>query len=715
MRGPLKRLADSTLPFWLLAAAALALFAAASAWRLPAAALRGDEGTYLAMAASLARDGDLAFGSADAAWAAGRPGGVALILERTARGISYSKPVLYPLLAAPFAAVAGAGGLVVLNALGLALGLVLARALLTRVGARPRATETVLTVLFAAAVVPYVVWRMAEAVEVGLAAGGLALALAAERPAAVAPRGWAERWLAARWAAPVGSLLLGLLVGLREPHAAIAVVPAAAALGARDLRRAAKSVAAVAVGYGAVLALTWALTGAVNPYKATRATFTAATGWPAGPSAATALGRFDNGDDLATSTLSARPDLRPSLTAYATLYLFVGRHSGLVAYLPALLLLAAIALGARERVALAALGGVAALAAFYLVWWPTNYFGGEAFLGNRYLLAGYPALLVALPRLPSRRALAAVWAVAALFGASGLASVAATGELDRTSQSHAHAGLFRLLPYESVASNIDGRRDRYWSDDFVRFVDPFARAGAWSFEIASGSPAAELEVATTRPGATTRWLVHADAPEATLVVSDWRRARRYPLAREGATSGGPVAVDLAPAWRVHPFWWSGGLAARARLVRFALETPAGRPATARVRYLGRREIPTVFARRAEVAPLPAEVRVPGVPAALPVRLTNTGDWAWKSDDVLPVQLGVRWLAFEGKGESGDQRIPLPRAVAPGETVALEVPLEPPAGGVYRVIVDLVLEDVTWFADKVGTPLAEGEITVRPGP
>ena len=54
MPGSLKRLAGSTLPFWLLAAAALALFAVCAPWRLPASALRGDEGTYLAMASSLA-------------------------------------------------------------------------------------------------------------------------------------------------------------------------------------------------------------------------------------------------------------------------------------------------------------------------------------------------------------------------------------------------------------------------------------------------------------------------------------------------------------------------------------------------------------------------------------------------------------------------------------------------------------------------------------
>jgi hypothetical protein len=715
MSGPLQRFAGSTLPFWLLAASALALFAAIGSLRLPSAELRGDEGTYLAMAASLARDGDLAFTAPDAAWAAARPDGVALILERTARGVTYSKPVLYPLLAAPFVAVAGASGMMVLNALALAAGFALARALLARVGARSRATETVLTVACAACVVPYVAWRMAESLEVGLAAGGLALALAVERPAAGAARGWTERLLAARRAPLAGALLLGLLVGLREPQALVALVPAVAALTRRDVRHAAKSVAAVTAGYLVVLGLTWALTGAVNPYKAPRTTFNAETGWPVGAGADNALARFASDDDLATSSLSARPDLQPALTAYSTLYFFVGRHSGLLAYLPALLVLAAVALGARERVALAALGGAAALAVFYLVWWPSNYFGGETFLGNRYLLAAYPALLVALPRLPSRRALAATWCVAAVFGVSAFVSVRRTAALDPTSQSHAHAGLFRALPYESTASGIDGRRDRYWSDDFLRFVDPYARVGRDSFEIDAGAPAAEIELASRRPDATSRWLVSARAPRATLVVSDWRRTRRYELTGRGETSGGPVEIELAPAWRVHPFWWSQGRAARARLVRFALETPDRRPATARVRYLGRRPLPASYARAVVAAPLPPEIRLPAPGASLHLRLSNTSGWTWSADDPLPVQIGVRWLAFAGEGSSGEQRVPLPRPLGNGGTEELDVPLEPPGAGRYRVVVDLVAEDLAWFADKTGAPLAEGEVSVLPAP
>jgi hypothetical protein len=715
MRDVLKRISLSSAPFWLLAAVALSVLLAIRSDRLPERDLRGDEGTYVAMAASLARDNDLAFGPADAAWAAREPGGVAVILERTGQGIFYSKPVLFPLLASPFYALFGARGLVVFNVLVLLVALLAARALLVRLGTRGRATETLLTFVFAGAVAAYLVWRMAESLQIALATAGLALALSVERPTTQPARGALERFLELRGAPHVGAFLLGLLVGLREPHAVVALVPAGAAALRRDGRRAVTSTLAVAAGYLLVLALTWGLTGAAFPYKAARSTFNATTGYPAGEAAVGLSKRFENPDDLATSTLSLAPRWQPAVSAYSTLYFFVGRHSGLLGYLPFVLVLLVLALRRPDRVTLAAVSGFAGLALFFLIWWPANYFGGETFVGNRYILAACPALLLGLGRLPSRRALLAAWAVAAVAGASAWTSVARTGESDPTSQSHAHAGIFRWLPYESTASAIDGRRDRYWSGDFLRFVDPYARADPWSFELTAGEPAAEVEVATTWSGAPTTWLVAADRPGATFVVSDWLRSRGYKLSPAGTGSGGPVSVDLSPPWRVHPFWWSQGAFARDRLLRFRLVGGDGEAVTARVRYLGRRSIPEVFSRRVEAPPLPDSLvfGIPGRSAAWPLRLTNTGSWTWSSEDPLTVQLGVRYLPAPGEGRAahaGEVRIPLPKAVAPGESVEMTVPLDaPPTLGRYRVVVDLVLEDVTWFGDRTGSPLAAGEV------
>src|SRR5690606_36557690 len=122
----------TALAGWLFLAAALALFAAIRLQRAPMADLRGDEGTYVAMTASLARDGDLFFTAEDARRARERGGGAALILQRTQRGVGYSKPILYALVAAPFYLVAGERGMILFHLLALAGAFALVRASLAR-------------------------------------------------------------------------------------------------------------------------------------------------------------------------------------------------------------------------------------------------------------------------------------------------------------------------------------------------------------------------------------------------------------------------------------------------------------------------------------------------------------------------------------------------------------------------------------------------------
>lgn len=699
---------------WLFFAAALALLAAIRVQRAPMSDLRGDEGTYVAMTASLAADGDLRFTAEDAARATARGGGAALILQRTERGVSYSKPILYPLMAAPFHLVAGENGMILFHFVALAGAFALVGSLIARGADRGAATATVVIAVAGSIVLPYAFWRMSESLVVALAAAGLALALAGlrEAPAATAANR-AERLLAGRFAPEAGGLLLGLLVSLREPHAAVAAAPVLAALALRRWTRAARLAAAVAVAYLAVLALSWALTGTAQSYKALRTTFDATTGWPAGPGSEAALARFDDPERRATSTLGLAPVWKPRLTAYAAIYFWIGRHAGVVVSFPIAFALLAALLRRPDRVALAALASAAGLAVFYLVWWPSNFFGGETFVGNRYLLAAYPCLLVGLRRLPSARALAASAVLAAVVGLSALASVAGAGALDPTSQSHAHAGLYRLLPYESTASNIDGRRDRYWSGDFLRFVDPFAEVGAWSFTLDRRWPSAEIELGTVWAGDRTTWLVVTDAPRATLVVSDWWRTRRFALAEHpGGGAGGAIVVESAPAWRVHPFWWSEGEPAHARLLRFALETPDGSPARAQVRYLGREPLPVDFARLVHAAALPGEGAAGGS-ERVTLHLRNMSAWDWTSEATLPVQLGWRLRPLSGGAAPSEGRAPLPGKIRSGDAFEAELAVPwPETPGRYRLEIDLVIEDVAWFADRVGEPVAAGEVEIR---
>jgi hypothetical protein len=711
-----RTLVDSPRSGLAAALAATALLVALGALRAPGR-LIGDEGTYVAMAASLARDGDLRFEAADAAWARARsappPG---LILQQTAAGVSYSKPVLAPLLAAPWVALAGEGGIVLWHALALGAAFALARAALARRAGGARARETLLLFGLGSIVAPHVAWKTTEALQVALATAGLALALGGELPGDGSVS--ARRTLFARPSLRLaGAALLGLLGALREPNLLVAAVPAGAALAARDLRRALASALVSAASYGALVALTFALTGAPNPYKTARSTFDGTTGYPAGPGSAAARARFDVGTNLATSDLGPVPRLDPGRSAYAALYLAVGRHAGVVAYLaPALVLLWAARRRrdgpALDRTGRAALAGFLASALFYLLWWPENYFGGSTHLGNRYLLAAFPCLLFVPRALPARRALAAGWLVALAFGVSALVSVARTGGAAAGSQSHAHAGLFRLLPYESVASNIDGRRDRYWAGDFLRFVDPYAEVHATSFTLEAGAAAAEIEIATVWSGTPLRLLAVADAPEAAIVVSDWLGRERHRLgAAAGGRAGGTLRIEPSPAWRVHRYWWRSGRPYATRLVRVALEAPAG--TTARLRYLGRRPIPARgFEREVVALALPERARA-GTRGELFVALRNAGGFAWDAEESLPVLLAARLAPALG-GPEVEWRAPLPRRIEPGEAVEARLALDwPRAPGSYRLTVDLVLEDVGWFFEKTGAPLGAAVVAVEP--
>jgi len=698
---------------WILAALTVTLFTALGVLRHQPGWLRGDEGTYVAMAESLARDGDLTIDDRDAAWARSQPDRPAsLILERTPRGIAYSKPILYPLLALPFALVAGGAGLWFFNAAVVVLSLGLAAAALARRERGSAAVPTVVLFACASTVIPYFAWRMTESLQVALAAAGLSLALAAELGPPSGRRDLFSRAVDAPSAPWVGAALLGLLTGLREPNALVAAVPVLAMLAARRWRRAALLLAVTALGYLAVVAATWAMTGAPNPYKAIRATFNATTGYPV-ESEPLAKSRFDRQENLATSSMEARPAWKPRRSLYASIYFFVGRHSGLFAYFPAVLALLPAAFARSDRVGRAALAGFAGVALFYLVYWPTNYFGGETAIGNRYLLAAYPCLLFAPRRLPSAVARGAAWLAAFALGGSALFAVVRAGDIDPSTQSHTTAGLYRWLPYESVSPDIEGHRDRYWREDFVRFVDPFARVGETSFVLSSGEPAAEIEVATSWSGTPIQLLVQTEVPDATLVASDWRRRDRIALAPLLRGTTALVSWSPSVAWRVHPFWWQPEPAYRARLVRLGLVTASGRPATARLRYLGRRGVPEGdYASRLISLERPGSA-VAGGRDELGATMRNRCAWTWSSSDPLPVVLGVR-LTPLGGGEVREFRGPLEAPVPPGGRGAGRVVIDwPDRPGVYKLRFDLVVEGVAWFAEHGGEPLADFEITVSP--
>jgi hypothetical protein len=704
-------------------AAALALVVAAlllalAQLRTPGEQVFADEGTYLAMVESLVEDHDLRFADADRerVQAATERGRQEVILQRDDDGkVYYSKPIVYPLLAAPAYAVAGQPGLALFNALTLLATLWLAWRYLRRLAARDGADSglaelTLVTFVGAAVVLPYVFWRMGDLLQWCCALAGLILAL--ERPRLEPER--ADR-VGGREA--LGMALLALLVLLRISNGLVAVVPIAAALLARRWRRAAGLAVAGSAAIALLALLSWLLIGSVNPYRAIRTGFMPETGYPTALAEPALKERFDEFRRRHTTEVDSPARARQA--AFSALYFLAGRHSGLLLYFPAAALFACLALRRRNDAAgWAALAAFLGTAAFFVAWKPENYFGGATFIGNRYLLSFYPALLLALPRLPGRRALLLPWLVALPIYGSALYSESRAGRLDEGTQGHAYAGLLRALPFETTAQFLDGVRDRYWSGQLVRFVDPYADVDSVNFVLHADRPAAELELAQWEIPSGLRFFVATDAAHATLEVSDYKQTQRFPVGKDDGVArtplGAPVDVRPARAWRRHFFWFAERpYYVRSIRLKLVSADPAAR---ATLTFFGDPFLLEQMVNTNLHAVRWPERAVAGGQGTIGLRIENKGSRTWEPED--PATVTARWRIWQETAgapprliaESG--RLPLPRAelMTPFDVdLPLQWPAEP---GRYMVEVDLVLEHIAWFQDRLGKPLLRREIDVQ---
>ena len=672
--------------------------------RPPLGPLWGDEGTFVAMAASLALDGDLRFDDRDEMRARSQEPPTTVILQRTGRGVFYSKPVLFPFLAAPFYRLLGTNGVVIVNLLALVAALTLGWRHLRRLGPPDRAALTLVTFVGAAALLPYVAWRMSDVLQFSLALGGLVLSLGAR----AAGGGDDDDGSRPSPAAPVaGGLALGLLAAMRLPNAALAAAASLALFAQGRSSRALRVAVGAAVGFVLLSGLNLGLSGAASPYRAVRSSFNAEIGYPSEDGRGVVGERFDR---RPATHRAIGLDLQRS--AYAALYFVVGRHSGLAVYFPAAVLLLVTALRRPDRTAVILWLGAAALSVFYLLVLSSNYFGGSTFIGNRYYLVAYPVALVALRSLPGGRSIAACWLVALLAGGSALVSLERTRGMARDSQTHAHAGLFRLLPYESTTQSMDGQVERYWSGQFQRFLDPFARVAEASFEIHQSRPAAQVEIARNTGGEIVL-LARASAPAAELRIASGRASRSYRL---GSSDGGAhevVRFDPGSTWRRHHFWWWNDSLYEVHLLRFSVRSLGGEPATVELRYLGDgsalERVPQPEIQRAVV-----RWTADGTPR-LDLRVRNAGSGPWPAEGALPVRLGYRVLT-DGGLVHGEGTVALEETVRSGavldQSLAIDGPRDP---GRYSIEVDLIVEPLYRLESRRGEPLAVLELSIEEPP
>jgi hypothetical protein len=97
-----------------------------------------------------------------------------------------------------------------------------------------------------------------------------------------------------------------------------------------------------------------------------------------------------------------------------------------------------------------------------------------------------------------------------------------------------------------------------------------------------------------------------------------------------------------------------------------------------------------------------------------VVLENTGAATWRSRGEQGLQLSYHWLDRHGNAIVWDcERTPFPRPVAPGEVVALEVPIDAPRPpGRYVLRFDLVEEHAFWLSE-VGVATHDVDVDVAP--
>lgn len=518
------------------AVAAVLLCSFALTVNFPKAAFgfQSDGATYYALGHSLARDGDFAFERRDLVrvWEEFPTGPEGIFLkkgkqvevgldgrfpfislrttpdERDDR-LYFAKSYAYPLAAAPFVALFGTNGFLVLHALVLSLCLWLGYVWLSATTPRPLALGYTLAFLFASAAPVYLVWLTPEIFNLGLVFAGTFLwsyKLVARREGTSR----VERFLHGTAADYAAAVLLGI-AAFSKPTNVFAVGPLLLVVlwqrRWRDLFGIGSLFAAVVI---AMFAWNVAVTGEWNYQGGDRNTFYGGTGFPFQQPGKT----FDNTglsratNEVPTDVLFNRDALLRVLPRNV-LYFVLGRHTGLLPYFFPGLLSAALVIawwrrGAPFRWFLLASLGIGAVA--LLVYMPFTYSGGGGPIGNRYFLPYYALFFFLTP------ALRGVWPV--LVAAAGGALFTAQLVINPFYVSfhpaeHMKAGLFRWLPVElsllnDLPVNVNPPRVKqplggdppvlaYFLDD-----NAYGREGEW-FWVRGGSRAELILRAPARP------------------------------------------------------------------------------------------------------------------------------------------------------------------------------------------------------------------------
>jgi len=702
--------------------------------------LKADEPAYYLMALSLARDGDLECDTGDLARLFDEYPYLAafnliLMTDDAWNTVFFGKPYIYSLFAAPFAGAFGANGLVAFNMLMLMGMIWMGTAYLSRFNSAPIAALFSVGFFVLSTAFAYVFWLHPEIFNMACVAGSLFLVLHRFDDAPALGR-WAR--IGAKLFGPQtrpawSGALLALAVYNKPMLAAMALPSLFALWHGRQWRRLAIWMFAAVLSMAAVSGVAIGFTGHASAYLGVERMGVPVFDPQVMPVTPIDRPAAEKSPTTNSWTWLARiPEVDLGELTTHVGYFFVGRHTGLVPYMPfaVLSLLLFLLYGRRSAIRWLTLFSLASVALFFLIWIPFNWHGGGGFVGNRYFVNVYPGFLFLVTRIRP------AWLTAVGYGLGGLLlgpivfTPMGAPVPEPTLQAHVRNVPTRWFPlelafrkklpgYHGVSLSgawFFGRKDVLKPKKDEILVHGATQVELWMvtaqpieegavFEIRNGAPAnriiidlggdrRELEFAGNRAVRTeTVELLPEDAPEP--LKEGKRTVFAYRLLIDAETGFVPNAARNAKRkFPVNDFYQG-----------------------AAVSYLGTqsdldRDLFSVEWGECEIPGL----NPVGETLTVTTRLANSSTETWPSAGPTRVNLSYRWLDEEGHTVIPDGgRTPLPRDVAPGMSIEVEqavrAPLEP---GLYILELDLVRERVSWFSRKRDSSPCQGTVEVSPG-
>lgn len=363
----------------------------------------------------------------------------------------YGKSFIFPLVAAPFVAVFGTNGFLVLHALLMTACFACAYAFLAARSTPTAALVFAAAFLFVSVAPVYMVWLTPDFFNLAMVLLGYFFWAYKEVAAVrIAPLWWGSRLLAGTRSDIVAAMCLAVATFSRPTHALL-IAPIVTLL---VLRRQWRRLAIVGAAFGLLVVALFGwnvvITGEWNYQGGDRRTFYSGQG---GFPYQTDSSTFETtGLDRATNrvpieVLSSR-DAVFTVFRHNLGYFLFGRHAGFaVYYFPGVLAVWLFLWSGRGRPTwqwLTLAAGVGS-AIVFILYMPFTYSGGGGPVGNRYFLGAYPVFLFVTPPLARIGAGLVATGVGALFTAQ---LVINPFYVSFHPGEHTKQGLFRWLPIE---------------------------------------------------------------------------------------------------------------------------------------------------------------------------------------------------------------------------------------------------------------------------